>query len=183
MTLSKVSTCTSAVLLIIFNCVISPSGKKNPLEPSSTLPFYLTPHIQSHFVLLLPCLCYKSFYILPVTNLIQACSISHLEFKISLLTGLSLISVLSIPSYIQAARAIPNDLFTLLKIFQWQFNAFKKQPCPCLTFYLPLSSLERKSHIGLFTIFSQTTYTVLFPCIWLRKFLDTQCICSPYPHF
>lgn len=73
---------------------------------------YLTPHIRSHLVLLLPCLCYMSLYILPATHLIRASGSSHLGY-LKLASAQFCLSSLSFPFY-PMYKQPESSLMTLL---------------------------------------------------------------------
>lgn len=104
-------------------------------------------------------------------------------FKISLCTVLSLLSILSILSNVQAARVLPNDLITLLKIFHWGFDGFrkkKKKSSPRLSFSLPLSTLELELELPGVTYCSPPNDIFSSASLHLAQeaFLDTECTSS-----
>ena len=122
---------------------------------------YLIPHTQSHLVLPLPCFCYMSLYILYATNLVQACNISHLEY-LKLASALFCLSSLSFYSILcTSSQVIPNDPLTLLKTFQWKFNAFRKKIQPQSIIFSPTVLTGAQATQGYFTVLPQMTY-ILF---------------------
>lgn len=144
---------------------------------------YLTPHIRSHLVLLLPCLCYMSLYILPATHLIRASGSSHLGY-LKLASAQFCLSSLSFPFY-PMYKQPESSLMTLLlcwKSFIGDSMASekKKKSSPRLSFSLPLSTLELELELPGVTYCSPPNDIFSSASLHLAQeaFLDTECTSS-----